>query len=70
MEHSTTKEDIQKLLKKDEIIVNFKYTIDGKDGDNYPLFKIDFIDPPKNYQLVNIIEPLKIAVLRDFNYAQ
>lgn len=59
------KEQLQKLLKQNQQIIDFEYKQTGTDDEGFPIFAIDFINPPQSYKLVKLFEPLKFAILED-----
>lgn len=66
---ATTKEQIQAKLKPNEVLTDFEYLETGVNDRGFPLFTINFITPPNNHSLVQVIEPLKVAILTDLDYA-
>jgi len=59
------KEDLKKLLKEKEFIVDFERAQNGTDDDGYPTYKIEYINPPKNFKLVKFIDGLNCVILED-----
>ena len=68
-ENACAHEEVQQELKDDEVIVNISYECVGKDKSGKKVNRIVYDDPPLNYQLVQIIENKKIAILRNLDYA-
>ena len=62
-------EEVQQELKDDEVIVNISYECVGKDRNGKNINRIVYDNPPFNYQLIQIIEDKKIAMLRDMDRA-
>lgn len=59
------KEQLQKLLKQNQQIIDFEYKQTATDDEGFPIFAIEFLNPPKSYKLVKLFEPLKFAILED-----
>ena len=62
-------EESQQELKDDEVIVNISYECIGKDRNGKNINRIVYDNPPFNYQLIQIIEDKKTAILRNLDYA-
>jgi len=63
-----TKEDLENLKKEDEKVIDIQYVESGTDESGYPVYKIDYINPPTNFKLVKMFEALKVAILQDLDY--
>ena len=61
-------EEVQQELKDDEVIVNISYECIAEDRSGKKVNRIVYDNPPSNYQLIQIIEDKKIAILRDLDY--
>ena len=68
-ENACAHEEVQQELKDDEVIVNISYECIGKDINGKNINRIVYDNPPLNYQLIQIIEDKKTAILRDLDYA-
>lgn len=53
---------------ENEKVCDFEYIESGTDYNGYPIYTIKYTEPPLNYSLVHLIEPLKIAILKDLDY--
>lgn len=60
-----TKQQLKKLLTKNQQLIDIEYKQTGEDTEGFPIYAIDFINPPKSYKLVRLFEPLKCAILED-----
>lgn len=59
------KKNLEILLKKDEVIVDFEYVLIGTDEEGYPQYEASYIKPPKNFGLVRFIAGLNCVILKD-----
>ncbi|AXX87152.1 hypothetical protein AMRN_1416 [Malaciobacter marinus] len=64
------REEIEKLLKQNEVAVDIQQVQIAKDENGYPVFELRFENPPTNYKVVKIIEPYKGAVLEDLDFKE
>jgi len=64
-----TLEKLEQIKKANWKICKIKNNEIGVDELGLPLYEIEYIDPPINYQLVRVIEPLGVAILEDKDYA-
>ena len=62
-------EELPPELKDDEVVVNISYECVGKDRSGKKINRIVYDNPPLNYQLIQIIEDKKTAILKDLDYA-
>lgn len=60
-----TKQNLEQLLKKNEVITDFKRVQQGTDQDGYPTYEVVYINPPKNFRLVKFLDGLDCAILED-----
>jgi len=65
-----TLEKLEEIKKDNWKICNIKNNEIGADNLGLPLYKTVFIDPPINYQLIRVIEPLGVAILEDLDHAE
>lgn len=56
-------------LKPNQVLVDIEYKEIGVDNDGFPLFEINYINPPLNYGLEKLIEAHKVAILVNLNHA-
>ena len=68
-ENACAHEEVQQELKDDEVIVNISYECIGKDKSGKKVNRIVYDNPPLNYQLIQIVEDKKTAILRDLDCA-
>ncbi|QKF82057.1 hypothetical protein [Halarcobacter ebronensis] len=61
------REEIEPLLKENQVAVDTQTVEKGKDSEGFPIFEIKFINAPTNYKLVRLIEPYNVAVLEDLS---
>ena len=61
---------IKKNLKTNQILVDINYEQTGEDELVIPIFKIVYKNPPQNFRLVKMIEPLKVAILETLDYVE
>lgn len=64
------REEIEKLLKPNQVIVDTQTIEIAKDKDNNPVFETVFIKPPNSYKFIEHYEELNIAVLEDLDYKE
>ena len=62
-------EDVTYELQKDEVIVNISYECIAEDRNGKKINRIVYDNAPKNYQLIQIIEGKKTAILKDLDHA-
>jgi len=55
---------------KNQVLVDIEKREIDKDLDNNPLFEIIFLNPPKNYKLVEILEEQSKAILENLDYKE
>lgn len=63
------KQQLENLLKPNEVLVNLKSEQIEADFRGFPQFKTVYENPPKNYKLVRIIAPFNVAILENLSYA-
>ena len=63
-------DNIRKRLKPNQKIVSIEYKQNGEDELGIPSYEIAYKNPPKNFRLERMIEPLKIAILEDLDYKE
>ena len=65
-----TQQDIIDNKEKNQRVVDITHIENGTDENGYPSYKVEYVNPPKNYKLVKMITPLKVAILEDFDYVE
>ena len=61
-------EELPTELKDDEVVVSISYECIAEDKNGKKVNRIVYDNPPLNYQLIQIIEDKKTAILRDLDY--
>ncbi len=62
---------LRKNLKSGHVICEFLYKKMGSSCEHgYPLFSLEYVNPPKNYKLVSVIYAYECVILEDLDYAK
>lgn len=61
------RQNLINLLKEKQFLVDIQTIESGVDNLGFPTFETKYINPPKNYKLVRLIEPYKVAILEDLS---
>lgn len=62
------REELEKVISDDMVIVDIDIIKIGVDGMGLPKFEARYINPPKNHNLIRLIEPYGGAILQDLDY--
>jgi hypothetical protein len=62
------KQQLENLLKPNEVLINLTMTQIEPDFRGFPQFKTVYENPPENYKLVRIIAPFNVAILENLSY--
>jgi len=63
-----TREQLEAIKKEDEVVCDFTYNEISKDENGYPVFKIEYTNPPSNFKKVSIDPTSNLAILKDLDY--
>ncbi len=64
-----TKEQIQSKLKDGQVAVDITYVEEEeKDEFGFPFYRVEYVNPPKNFKFLRLLEAHKLAILEDLDY--